>query len=368
MTWGGPQSLGGVLNTAFSPSAVSWGPGRVDVFAVGLDLQLLHWWHNTRYGRHHPPQLPWSGPEALGGTMASNPTAVSWGPGRLDIFWIDAGTGQLATNSWEEGWTGPRLLGGSLLPQFYTSLTTAQSPPLTPTPASVSGVSLGPGLLDVFASYSDDTVAHWSLSNGWQENLPNTLALPREVTSAPSVVSWGPNRMDVFVNAQGGLAWWWWDNPGTGGGGWSGPRAIPGFSNYNCQGPPNAVSWGLGHLDVFCQGWPEGVSASQLMHFWYDNGWNGPVPRGGTMVSAPGAVSWGAGRLDVFSALATPGGFLEHWWWDNGPAGSAGGWGGPEDIYGFFTGQPCAVSSAPGTLDVFGIDADSFQLNHWSWI
>ena len=217
MTWGGPQSLGGVLNTAFSPSAVSWGPGRVDVFAVGLDLQLLHWWHNTRYGRHHPPQVPWSGPEALGGTMASNPMAVSWGPGRLDIFWIDAGTGQLATNSWEEGWTGPRLLGGSLLPQFYTSLTAAQSPPLTPTPASVSGVSLGPGLLDVFASYSDDTVAHWSLSNGWQENLPNTLALPREVTSAPSVVSWGPNRMDVFVNAQGGLAWWWWDNQGPAG-------------------------------------------------------------------------------------------------------------------------------------------------------
>jgi hypothetical protein len=366
MGWSEPQSLGGVLNTGFSPNAVSWGPGRLDVFAVGLDLQLLHWWYDERLIIRRGWSR-WSGPEQLGGALASNPTAVSLGPGLLDIFWIDASTGQLAHISYDGGWSAPQLLGGNLLPQFYAVDFPANP---TPFPASVSAVSMGPGLLDVFASYSDYTVAHWWLNNnGWTgpENLASAIEIG-EVISPPSAVSWGPGRIDVFVNAQSALAHWWLDTTSSESG-WNGPEAAPAdvITDLNWQGPPCAVSWAPGRLDIFFQGWPEGASASQLMHFWYDNGWNGPVARGGFMVSAPGAVSWGPGRLDVVSAEATPGGFLQHWWWDNGPAGSAGGWGGPESIYGFFTNRPCAVSFTSGRLDIFGIDADSYQLDHWQW-
>jgi hypothetical protein len=89
--------------------------------------------------------------------------------------------------------------------------------------------------------------------------------------------------------------------------------------------------------------------------------WQGPESRGGVLNTAfsPCAVSWGPDRLDIFSAIAD-GGFLQHWSWD-----TARGWSAPESIYGFFTGQPTAVSIAEGRLYIFGIDADSLQLNHW---
>jgi hypothetical protein len=371
-SWEGPLLLGGVLNTGFAPIAMSWGPGRIDIFGVAHDLQLLHWWYEETY-RHRHLYVSSGGPEPLGGQLASNPTAVSWAPGRLDVFWIDAATGQIAQLTWGgSGWSTPQLLGGyNLLPQFYPAWTAANAN-LTPNVPSIAAVSLAPGLLDVFATYTNSGVVHWWYNNGtWQgsEFLPDIglSGVQGEPLSAPKAISGEPNRMDVFVNvAQGYLVHWW----KAGQGGWKGPEALPAglASNYDWQGPPIPVSWGVGHLDVFGEGVPEGISASQLMHFSYASGsWTGPVPLGGFMTSAPSAVSWGPGRLDVFSAMANPGGFLQHWWWDNGPQGAAGGWGGPETIYGFFTNQPSAVSFASGRLDIYGIDADSLQLTHWWW-
>jgi hypothetical protein len=41
--------------------------------------QLHHkWWDGSR----------WNGPESLGGRWGSNPSAVTWGPGHLDVYGI----------------------------------------------------------------------------------------------------------------------------------------------------------------------------------------------------------------------------------------------------------------------------------------
>jgi hypothetical protein len=74
-SWGGWESLGGLLISP--PEAVSWGPNRLDVFAVGTDHALWHrWWDGSS----------WGGWESLGGILESPPEAVSWSANRLDIF------------------------------------------------------------------------------------------------------------------------------------------------------------------------------------------------------------------------------------------------------------------------------------------
>src|SRR5262245_13368926 len=58
------------------PAAVSWGPGRIDVFVRGSDNALWHKWFENQ----------WSGWESLGGSITSAPDVASWGAGRLDVF------------------------------------------------------------------------------------------------------------------------------------------------------------------------------------------------------------------------------------------------------------------------------------------
>jgi hypothetical protein len=125
--WNGPDTLGSALvniDDSIRPgvSAVSWAPGRLDVFAlVHISNELVHWWWDNG----------WSAPEFLGGNLRSGPSAVSGGHGRLDIFGIDSTTSQLVHWWWHNGWGRPELLGGNL-------------------GGGVSAVSWGSGRLDVF--------------------------------------------------------------------------------------------------------------------------------------------------------------------------------------------------------------------------
>ena len=126
--WGGWESLGGVLLSA--PQGVTWGPNRLDVFAVGTDHAVYHkWWD----GSH------WGGWESLSGVLISAPTAVAWGPNRLDLFGI--GTDNAVYHKWWDGanWGGWESLGGSVF-------------------SDVSGVSWADGRLDLFALGTDSAV------------------------------------------------------------------------------------------------------------------------------------------------------------------------------------------------------------------
>jgi hypothetical protein len=76
--WSGWESLGG--NMTSDPDASSFESGRLDVFARGEHGELMHKWFPTYGGG-------WSGWESLGGELAagSGPSAVSWGPRRIDV-------------------------------------------------------------------------------------------------------------------------------------------------------------------------------------------------------------------------------------------------------------------------------------------
>ena len=77
--WFGWESLGG---SVFSEvSAVSWGPNRIDLFAIGTDNAVWHrWWDGSN----------WGGWESLGGSVFSEVSSVSWAANRLDLFAIGA--------------------------------------------------------------------------------------------------------------------------------------------------------------------------------------------------------------------------------------------------------------------------------------
>ena len=68
--WTGEESLGSQLPIGASPAVSSWAPGRLDVFWRGAAGDLRHKWFANG---------GWSAEEELGGTLWSDPDAVSWG-------------------------------------------------------------------------------------------------------------------------------------------------------------------------------------------------------------------------------------------------------------------------------------------------
>lgn len=88
-------------------AAASRGPGRVDLFWVDADRGL---WHLALDDGH------WGEPTALGGTLASGPTATAWSPDEVEVFAIFPG-GDLRNRYWDgTSWHAWESLGGDLDP------------------------------------------------------------------------------------------------------------------------------------------------------------------------------------------------------------------------------------------------------------
>ncbi len=109
------------------------------------------------------------------------------------------------------------------------------------------------------------------------------------LTSAPAAVSWGPNRIDVFVRGTDNALWHiWWD-----GNRWSSWESLGGMLTSS----PGVSSWQPNRLDVFVRG-----TDNALWHIWWDgNRWSSWESLGGSLTSGPAAVSWGPNRIDVFA-------------------------------------------------------------------
>jgi hypothetical protein len=230
-SWDGPTLLPGATANArmvAAPSVVSSGGDQLDVFAVQSlrgDPDIVSFSYTDR----------WRGPVGLPGRSngsTSAPVAVSWGPGRLDLFATDIGTGQLVHWWFDEIWDGPAFLGGSLIPDAPLSVVSSQKGRL-----DVFGAA---GLGGAFAVGSE--LAHWWYDGNWHgpELLGGNIA---NNPSGPSAVSWGEGRLDVFATDAdtGQLVHWWSDE------GWHGPELLGG----NPRSSPNAVSEAPGSLDVF---------------------------------------------------------------------------------------------------------------------
>ena len=87
-------------------AAVSWGPDRIDLFWVEADRVL---WHRAFDGR-------WLEPESLGGSLASPPAVTAWAVDRMEVFAV-FDDGELWDRYWDgESWHPWESLGGSLAP------------------------------------------------------------------------------------------------------------------------------------------------------------------------------------------------------------------------------------------------------------
>jgi len=109
--WGSWIPLGGSFSTKIMPSAVSWGKGRIDVFAVGKRDGILY---RRFLDKNATNWQPFYGFENLGGKLTGRPIVVTWGPGRLDVF-ARGGDGGLWHMFMKEGlWSDWHWLGADI--------------------------------------------------------------------------------------------------------------------------------------------------------------------------------------------------------------------------------------------------------------
>src|SRR6202035_3085363 len=81
-----------------------------------------------------------------------------------------------------------------------------------------------------------------------RSNGPSTNweSLGGQISEAPTAVSWGENRLDLFARGTDNAVWHkWWD-----GSNWGGWESLGG----QITGPVTAVSWGENRLDLFARG------------------------------------------------------------------------------------------------------------------
>jgi hypothetical protein len=239
-------------NIEVSPAAVSWGPNRVDLFAV-WDRQVRHRAYDNGTWN------PW---EHLEGVTDNAPAAASWKVNRVDVL-VQTTDRFTARRFWESGvtngWTGWENVGGA-------------SPMLLSAPAAVA---TGPNRIDLFGRGPNDRLIHnWYKGveggGGWVEidSLP--------IKDAPAVVS-APTadqgRVDVFVRGADDLLkhriYFAGGQPARNlPGEWAPGGSWENISMNKISGPPGAVAWWSGKIlkrvDCFAQD-----ANNNLIHTWW---------------------------------------------------------------------------------------------------
>lgn len=169
---------------------------------------------------------------------------------------------------------------------------------------------------------------------------------PNRSTAAPALVSWGGARRDVFARGVDRQLWHWWSD----GQGWFGPEPLGG----HLVSAPAAVCWARDRIDVFAVGFD-----LALWHLWWDGkAWSVWESLGGVCTSAPAACSYAADELDVF--VRGGDGAMFHQRWDGrGPevVGAnrlkpGAGWSGWRPLGGEFSGAPAAAARQAPAFEV----------------
>ncbi|KAL2072169.1 hypothetical protein VTL71DRAFT_11512 [Oculimacula yallundae] len=274
--WAGFKSLGGALTTP--PTAVSTTDEygfAVDVFGTGPDKAA---WH----GRNEDGI--WLNWESLGGTYTSRLDVTARDSPHLDIFGLGKsleGTQQ----SWVERegqWSGQKTINGT----FALPITSVSSSSNT-----LDAFGVGP---DIGLYQNAWNGSKWS---GWQY-----VIIP--LSSPVATVLSNKDRIDLVCRSQYYYAYNTWN--GNEWGEWS---ALS-YSNHRFDSEPSLVSWGPGRMDLFGVG-----SDVVLYHLYYDNGtWTREYDNlGGSFASAPTAISCQENRLDVFAVGVDGAVWLKSW-------------------------------------------------------
>jgi hypothetical protein len=411
--WSGKWEALGTGLLQGSPAAVSWGPGRTDVFVRGGGNALVHkWFANGVWSR---------GWEDQGGYSTSDFAVTSSGPDRLLIFARGA-EGNLWNTWFNHGWGGWGNLGGTLAPGTSLAATSRATDSVDvfvfgSDSASVFqksyenawwqefrrvGVAQAPSLsavawvptkrLEMFDTFGGLIYQRWSGDGGrtWSQYAhvaPTGGDFTQDLrfTGAPAVVSDRPGSLWLTGKAADGTLVYsvynaandtwrgWWRMPGdpeTYGGAVNGTEGgvfIPkGWCcqviNYRWTHESNTAlaSWGPGRVELFINATRLTDNATVLLHTWADNGtWSSKweVLGSGLLQGSPTAISWGPGRTDVFVSANNA---LAHKWFDNGAWSND--W---EDLGPYITSSPSVASAGRGHLDVYARGGDGALWHRW---
>jgi hypothetical protein len=250
--------------------------------------------------------------------------------------------------------------------QYMPVITGGLMPPIVmqERPAAHTAVSWGKDRLDIFVRGTDGAVYHkaWDGKAWFPSDQPDGWNLIGGSTiGAPVAVSWGKDRLDLFVRGtDNGIYHKAWDGMQ-----WFPSDAADAWNNIGGQTTDNpaVVSWGKDRLDVFVRGMDGAIyhKAWDRDHWFPSDDPNIWERIGGATIGEPVAVSWGENRLDLF-VRGTNGGIF-HKAWDTDqwfPSDKEDGW---DNLGGMTKGTPSVVSWEKGRLDICacGLDMRLYQ-------
>jgi hypothetical protein len=133
--------------------------------------------------------------------------------------------------------------------------------------------------------------------NGDKDGWNKPILLEGAAKAQPVAVTWGINRLDVFVEFSDRKLWHTWrDGDDTHK---FEPWELLGGEIVYLSGP---VSWGPNRLDVSVRGVDDGLHPKSWdgSRWWpSEEGW-GLISQHGEISGYPVEISWGTGRLDLF--------------------------------------------------------------------
>jgi hypothetical protein len=149
-------------------------------------------------------------------------------------------------------------------------------------------------------------------SSSWQDG---PVFGPANAVGAVGFVesSWGPGNFEVVVALTGGQLQHWWRDTAFN---WH--QTVNFGSNVNSMGQ-SLIQSTWGNLELVCV-----LKTGQMQHFWRSGGtWNAGATFGSGISSPPVMIQgqydmsneYGNGNFEL--CVATPGGWIEHWWRNN---------------------------------------------------
>jgi hypothetical protein len=254
---------------------VSWGPNRLDLFALGDNNAVYHkWWDGSSWG---PSTTSW---ESLGGKWLSRPVAVSWAAHRLDIFAL--GT---ASDIWHKWWDG-----SAWHPTFSGAWEPLAGNIFHGSPAAAAR---GPNHVDLFGVIGINEVYHKVLNGSSWQPPSNWDALGGTIIGSPTALAPSANSVSLFAVGS--------PNKDLLTKGWNGQTWQPSMTDWTSLGgvlnsQPAAASWSPLDVHVVALG-----TDNQMYHLSeFGQAANTWQALGGVFKSAPAMVSWGRERLDIF--------------------------------------------------------------------
>jgi hypothetical protein len=272
--WSGWQNIGGTITSA--PAAVSWGAGRIDVFARGAAGEVVQ---SSKDGAG-----AWSGwgtpGELRGLVLRSAPACASLGQNTINCVALREGYGGVTQFWWDGQRWGVNDLGGD-----------ATSAP--------SIVAWGRGRLSLFVRNSNGTIIHkyWQPGLGdWSPPQWEAIGNGAQIASAPSCTSRDVGVIDCFsLGPSGVVQQLYYDE--AAGARWVGWQQLTGLASFRGSSALSAVGSSRSLLDLFVRGLD-----GRLYGITYTGSWVLPWVQSDsrTLMYSPGCARVGRNRIDCF--------------------------------------------------------------------